>query len=74
MAPRIRKQKNSKPVLIKCGAHFINPSNIKLISKVKKDLYIVKFNDDPNPQYPCWVKESDIEPLLDVFNIIVSDE
>lgn len=63
-----------KPVLIKCGNHYIDASEIRQISKVKRDLFIVKFKNDPNPQWPCWVKEKDVAALLDAFNIIVSDD
>ena len=69
MAPR-----DNRPVLIKCGNHYIDPLEIRQVSKVKRDLYIVKFKNDPNPEFPCWVKEADIEPLLNGFNIIVSDD
>jgi hypothetical protein len=76
MSPTASKTK-SKPILIKCGNHFINPSDIReirLIKKGTKDLYVVKFLSDPNPDYACWVKGDDIEALLDHFEIIVSDE
>lgn len=66
--------KNKKPILIQCGKHFINPIDIRCITKVRRDLYVVKFFSDPNPQYPCWVKSHEIEQLLQHFNIIVSEE
>jgi len=73
MAPRVRKKK-IKPVLIKCGKHFISPGDVRCITQVKSDLYVVKFYSEPNPEYPCWIKEKEIGALLQHFEIIVSDE
>lgn len=66
--------KVQKPVLIACGKHLINPSDIRIITKVRKDLYVVKFFSDPNPTYPCWVEAKEINKLLNHFEIIVSDD
>lgn len=71
------KQKNTKPILIKCGNNYINPLDIQRILHVKKgnkDLYCVKFISEPNPTYACWVRGSDIEILLEQFNVLLSDE
>lgn len=81
MAPQIKKQrKTEKPILIKCGNHYINPKDINRITKVKtrsddnKSLYVVEFLSNPNPQHTCWVKGDDIISLLEQFEIITSDE
>jgi hypothetical protein len=75
MAPRVtqKKRKGNKPVLIKCGKHLVSPTDIRCISQVRKDLYIVKFFSDPNPEFPCWVEAADIKTLLAQFEIIVGD-
>lgn len=77
MAPKTTKRKSNKPTLIACGNHFINPLDISRITKVvkgNKTLYVVKFYSDPNPDFACWIRGSEIDSLLDQFNIIVSDE
>ncbi len=79
MAPRVtkklreKKEPEKKPILIRCGKHLINPSDIRMITKVRKDLYIVKFYSDPNPEYPCWLKAENINILLERFEIIAED-
>lgn len=78
MTPKITKTKTTnrtkKPILIAVGKHFINPSDIRCITQVRKDLYVVKFFSDPNPQYACWISKDDIGVLLNHFEIIVSEE
>lgn len=76
MAPNKTKstRKINKPILIKVGKHYINPADIRCISQVRKDLFIVKFFSDPNPLYPCWVAHEDINILLEQFKVIVSDD
>lgn len=76
MSPTKKAQtkKVKKPILIQCGKHLINPSDIRIITKVRKDLYVVKFFSDPNPEYPCWIEAKDIDNLLTHFEIIVSDD
>lgn len=76
MAPRIKKQssRTKKPILIKVGKHFINPSDIRCITQVRKDLFVVKFISEPNPEWACWVNKDDIGKLLEHFEIIVSDD
>lgn len=68
------KKKNTKPLLVKVGKHYISPSDIRCITQVRKDLYVVKFYSEPNPEYPCWIESKHIELLLEQFNILVSDE
>lgn len=68
------RKKNTKPVLVKVGKHFISPGDIRCITQVRRDLYVVKFYSDPNPEYPCWIEAKHIELLLQQFSIIVSDE
>lgn len=66
--------KNKKQTLIKVGRHLINLQDIRCITQVRKDLYVVKFFSEPNPEYPCWVEGKHINSLLEHFDIIVSDE
>ncbi len=69
MAPRIKK-----PILIKVGKHLMNPTDIRCITQVRKDLYVVKFLSEPNPDFACWVESKHINQLLEHFEVIVSDE
>jgi len=59
----------AKPVLIKCGKHFINPDEVASIRQVKCGLFIVKFKSEPNPEFPCWLEEDDVTELIQYFNI-----
>lgn len=84
MAPRNKKLKiekldvkegkrNKKPMLIQCGKHLLSPTDVRVITKVRKDLYVVKFFSDPNPEFPCWIEAKDIGNLLSQFDIIEGD-
>lgn len=71
-----RKQmpRKKKSILIKVGAHLVDPTDVSCISKLRnKNLYIVRLKSQPNMQFPIWVKVKDIEPLLDYFEIKVTD-
>ena len=68
----VRKVK--KPLLVKVGAHLIDPNDVACISKVKSNnLYVVRLKSQPNMEYPIWVKAHEIDALLDYFEIKVSD-
>ena len=72
-----KHRRSNKPTLIACGKHFINPKDIQRITKIEKGskvLYVVRFLSEPNPDFACWLRGDEIEPLLEQFNIIVSDE
>lgn len=80
MASRTRKPKQQqqmslfKPTLIAVGTHMIDPSDVACITKINgKDLYVVRLKSQPNMEYPIWVNKSDIDQLIQHFNIIVSD-
>lgn len=71
------KRTTKKPILIKCGNHYINPTDIRKITKIEKfqkPLYAIDFISAPNPDFTCWVKEDDINMLLEHFELIVSDD
>lgn len=90
MAPRkTTKSRNTKPILVRVGKHFINPEDVTRISRVtvrgnpdfddeeslsSKVLYVVEFKSNPNPNYTCWVEKKDIGILLEQFNIITEDK
>jgi len=77
MAPRVKRQRVKKPILIKCGDNYINPNDVSLIRRIvkgNKSLYLVKFLSNPNPEFPTWVRDNEIESLLNHFNIIVTEE
>ena len=62
---------DTRPKLIHCGNHLIDPNDVVCITKTsKKDLYIVKLRSNPNPEYPIWTNERDIASLVKHFNII----
>ncbi len=64
------KDTTNLPTLIKCGKNYIDPTQVSSIREVKNGkLYIVRFKDEPNPEYPCWIGPEDIENLLSYFNI-----
>jgi hypothetical protein len=66
--------KMKKPLLIKVGNHFVDPTDVSCISKIKsKNLYIVRLKSQPNMEFPIWVKANEIEGLLDYFDIKVFD-
>jgi hypothetical protein len=74
MAPRIKRKKRApKPKLVRVGKHFISPNDVRGITQVRDDLYIVKFYSEPNPNYPCWIKASEIGKLLEHFEIVDTD-
>ncbi len=59
-----------KPLLIQCGKHFINPNDVARITQIRKDLFVVKFISEPDPEWACWVDAKDIGNLLSHFEII----
>jgi hypothetical protein len=63
--------KKNKPMLIKCGKHFINPDDVSSIRNVKNGkLWIVKFKSEPNPEFGCFLDDKDeIAALLKYFDI-----
>ncbi len=69
----IRQQNLFKPRLIQCGNHLIDPGDVSRISKVKPNLYVVKFKSHPTSEFPCWVRGSDIDALLKEFDIVNLD-
>lgn len=66
--------KTKKPLLIKVGAHLIDPTDVACISRIRdRKLYVVRLKSQPNMEYPIWVKSHEIEALLDYFDIKVMD-
>lgn len=66
--------KKKKPILVKVGAHLVDPTDVSCISKLRsKSLYIVRLKSQPNMQFPIWVKLNEIDTLLEYFEIKVSD-
>lgn len=68
--------KNQKPTLVQVGKSFVDPNDIAAIVKVssKKKLYVIRLKSQPNPEYPFWAEEKEIELLMGSFNIICSDD
>lgn len=66
--------RKAKPLLIKVGAHLIDPGDVACISRIKsKKLYIVRLKSQPNMEYPIWINAAEIEALLNHFNIEAND-
>jgi hypothetical protein len=57
------------PTLIRCGNTFINPRDVSMIKEVKRGLFIVKFRDEPNPEFPTWLREEEVGALLAYFDV-----
>ncbi len=74
--PQIKIVSDTRPKLIHCGSHLIDPTDVVCITKVKKhkDLYIVKLRSNPDPNFPIWVNEADITPLIQQFNVVTADD
>jgi hypothetical protein len=66
---------DNRPKLIHCGNHLIDLNDVVCITKVQKHqgLYIVKLRSNPNPEFPIWVNEADITPLIQQFNIVTGE-
>lgn len=63
-----------KPILVKVGQHLIDPNDVACISRLKsKRLYIVRLKSQPNMEYPVWVNATEIDGLLEYFDIRVND-
>jgi hypothetical protein len=78
--PRVTKNAtvplvDARPKLIHCGNHLIDPMDVVCITKVQKHkgLYIVKLRSNPNPEFPIWVNEADITPLIQQFNVVTGE-
>lgn len=71
--PKVQVTAEVLPKLVQVGKHYINPKDVRCISQVRPDLYIVKFLSDPNPQFATWVKAADIPALLKHFNVVADD-
>lgn len=68
------KSKLKKPILLKVGQHFLDPTDVACISKIKgRNLFVVRLKSQPNMEYPVWAKESELAPLFDYFEIKVTD-
>lgn len=60
--------------LIQVGKHLINPADVACISRVRKNLYVVKRLSEPNADFPIWItRESDLDLLLKEFEIVAAD-
>lgn len=67
--------RNKKPILVAVGQHMIDINDVACISRIKdRKLYVVRLKSQPNMEYPIWVNNRDIGPLLAQFNIIMTDE
>lgn len=60
--------------VVKVGDHLIDPQDVSCVTKIRgKDLYVVRLKSQPNMEYPIWVKEKELPPLLSQLEIVVED-
>jgi hypothetical protein len=72
---KTRTKKNSVPTLVRVGNHFVDPTDVACISKIKgRNLYVIRLKSQPNMEYPIWANEREVNPLLTHFNLEISDE
>jgi hypothetical protein len=65
------KEKGVKKVeLVKIGKHYLDPTNIAGIKEAKCGLYIIMLRSEPEPQYPLWLSEKDLDKAKKYFDII----
>lgn len=62
-----------KQAFIQVGEHLINPEDVAGIKHAKRDLYILMLRSQPNPEFPIWIKEKDMELICKYFNIVCVD-
>lgn len=64
---------NDKPILIRVGRSFVDPTDVVEIrdcsSKRHRNLWIVRLRSQPNPEFPLWCNEEELEALLEHFRI-----
>lgn len=66
-----KKVRTDKPILVKVGKAYIDPTQIREIRPVKNGtLYIIKFKDDNTNIFPCWAQPKDVEILLEYFSVL----
>lgn len=65
----IPESEPSKPLLIKAGNSYIDPTDVSSIYETKKGLYVVKMKSSPDPRFPIWVHSKDIGALIAYFKI-----
>jgi hypothetical protein len=59
----------NKPNLVKIGDHYLDPEMIAGIKQAKKGLYIIMLKNEPEPQYPLWLSERELEAAKPYFDI-----
>ena len=68
------QRKVSKPTLVKLGDHFLDPNDVAGFKQAKKGLFIIRLRSEPNPDFPLWISEREVECALQYFNIVGGDE
>lgn len=63
------ESRDGRPLLIHCGKQLIDPTDVSCVKEAKKGLFIVKLKSEPNPEWPLWVEEEDIEALMAYFEV-----
>ncbi len=58
-----------KPILVRCGSAFISPSDVSCVKEAKRGLFVVTFRDNPNPEWPLWLREEEVGELLRHFEV-----
>lgn len=61
---------DEKPLLVKIGKHYVAPDNVAGIKQAKDGLYIILLKTEPEPAFPLWLKERDLEKAKQYFTIL----
>jgi hypothetical protein len=61
--------RSARPVLVRCGKNFIDPSDVSKIVEVRDGLFVVEFKSNPTPDFKCWLRESEVENLISYFEV-----
>jgi len=64
----------SKPQLVKIGKHYVDPENVAGIKQAEEDLHILMLRTEPEPQYPLWLNERELNHALQYFDILGEEE
>lgn len=56
--------------LVKVGRNYIDPSDVSGIRETKSGWFIIELKSRPNPTFPAWAKEEDLDTLLKYIEVV----
>lgn len=58
--------------LIQVGTSFVDPTDVAAIVAIasRPGLYVIRLKSQPDPEYPFWAEESELDLLLREFNLV----